>query len=158
MEKDVTLAITNQIKAILEEQGARVILTRSADTTVTNLDRLKKAVDGDLLVSIHANSVGLTTNPGDIGGTATFYRHLCYRPLSTFILDRMLRTGLTSFGNVGGFNSAMVQPTELPSVLVETAFISQPEEEMKLLDSDFQHEVAERIVDGIRDFLDSCDE
>lgn len=160
MEKDVALAMVNQLKGVLEGHGAKVVLTRSTDTTLSNLDRLKKiwASEADLLVSIHANSVGLTSNPEDSKGVATFYKHICYRPLSVFILKQAVKTGLASFGNVGSFNFALNAPTEIPNVLVETAFISNPEDEMKLLDDDFRQALAKHIADGIQDFLDSCDE
>ena len=42
--------------------------------------------------------------------------------------------------------------------LVETAFVSNPEDEMKLMDDEFRKEVAERIVEGVQEFLDYCDE
>ena len=159
-EKDVTLAIVKHLKDMLDSKGATVILTRDRDTSLASLDRLKKvlASGADILVSIHANSVGLTTNPEDTKGTATFYKHLCFRPLSTCILRQVLKTGLTSFGNVGSFNFALNSLTEMPNVLVETAFLSHPEDEMKLLDDDFRRLLAKRIVDGIEDFLDSCEE
>ncbi|MEK9138068.1 MAG: N-acetylmuramoyl-L-alanine amidase, partial [Bacteroidota bacterium] len=159
-EKDVTLTIVSHLKNVLERRGARVTPTRSDDTNLTMLDRLKKVAvaDADILVSVHANSIGLTTNPEDTKGTATFYKHVCYRPLSLFVLSQVLKAGLTSFGNVGSFNFALNSPTELPNVLVETAFISHPEDEMKLLDDEFRLELAKRIVDGIEDFLDSCEE
>jgi N-acetylmuramoyl-L-alanine amidase len=159
-EKDVTLPIVLHLKNVLEHEGARVILTRTDDSNLTMLDRLKKvwSSDADILVSIHANSVGLTTNPADVEGAATFYKHVCYRPLSLFILKQVLKTGLSSFGNVGSFNFALNSPTELPNVLVETAFISNPEDEMRLMDDEFRLTLAKRIADGIEDFLDSCDE
>lgn len=159
-EKDVTLPIVLHLKNVLEHEGARVILTRTDDSNLTMLDRLKKvwSSDADILVSIHANSVGLTTNPADVEGAATFYKHVCYRPLSLFILKQVLKTGLSSFGNVGSFNFALNSPTELPNALVETAFISNPEDEMKLMDDEFRLTLAKRIADGIEDFLDSCDE
>lgn len=159
-EKDVVFSIAQHLKTALEDEGASVILTRSSDTNVTITDRFLKAykANADLLVSIHANSVGLTSDPLATRGAATFYKHLCYRPLSQFILDEILKTGIGSFGNVGSFNFALLGPTELPSVLVETAFLSHPEDEMKLLDDDFRKELAERMVDGIERFLDSCDE
>jgi N-acetylmuramoyl-L-alanine amidase len=69
-----------------------------------------------------------------------------------------MKTGLTVFGNVGSFNFTLNTPTELPNVLVETAFISNPEDEMKLLDDDFRLTLAKRITDGIQDFLEGCDE
>ncbi|MER3522918.1 MAG: hypothetical protein C4326_02325 [Ignavibacteria bacterium] len=159
-EKDVVFSIAQHLKTLLEDEGATVILTRSTDTNVTMTDRFLKAykANADVFVSIHANSVGLTSDPLATRGAATFYKHLCYRPLSQFILDEILKTGIGSFGIVGSFNFALLGPTELPSVLVETAFISHPEDEMKLLDDDFRKELAERIVDGIERFLDSCEE
>ena len=159
-EKDVNLAIVKHLKDILDSKGARVILTRESDTSLASLDRIKKTLSSgaDILVSIHANSVGLATNPEDTKGAATFYKHLCFRPLSMCILKQVVKTGLTSFGNVGSFNFALISPTEIPNVLVETAYISHPEDEMKLLDDDFRVNLAKRIVDGIEDFLDSCEE
>lgn len=159
-EKDVNLAIVKHLRDILDSKGARVILTRESDTSLASVDRIKKILSSgaDILVSIHANSVGLATNPEDTKGTATFYKHLCFRPLSMCILKQVVKTGLTSFGNVGSFNFALNSPTEIPNVLVETAYISHPEDEMKLLDDDFRVNLAKRIVDGIEDFLDSCEE
>ncbi|HXG00258.1 MAG TPA: N-acetylmuramoyl-L-alanine amidase [Bacteroidota bacterium] len=159
-EKDVVLTIAHHLKRLLEDEGARVLLTRSTDTNLSMTERFQLAYrnKADLLISIHANSVGLTSDPLATRGTATFYKHICYRSLSQFILDEMVKTGLPAFGNVGSFNFALLGPTELPSVLVETAFISHPEEEMRLLDDEFRIEVAERIVDGIKEFLDWCDE
>ncbi len=159
-EKDVALVIAHHVKTMLEDDGARVILTRANDSNPTITERFLRAykAKADLLVSIHANSVGLTSDPLATRGAATFYKHICYRPLSQCILDEILKTGLASFGNVGSFNFALLGPTELPSVLVETAFISHPEEEMKLQDDDFRKELAERIVQGIENFLDWCEE
>jgi N-acetylmuramoyl-L-alanine amidase len=160
LEKDVAFAIMGHLQAELEERGSKVLLTRSDDSNPSTLERLKKvwSADADILVSIHANSVGLATNPEDIQGTATFYKHLCYRPLSLCVLNQVLQTGLASFGNVGSFNFGLVAPTELPNVLVETAFISHPEDEMKLLDDEFRATLAKRIADGIQDFLDLSEE
>jgi N-acetylmuramoyl-L-alanine amidase len=160
LEKDVAFAIMSHLQAELEERGSKVLLTRSDDSNPSTLERLKKvwSADADILVSIHANSVGLATNPEDIQGAATFYKHLCYRPLSLCVLNQVLQTGLASFGNVGSFNFGLVAPTELPNVLVETAFISHPEDEMKLLDDEFRATLAKRIADGIQDFLDLSEE
>jgi len=159
-EKDVALSIARYLKSALEDNGARVVLTRSDDSNPTITERFLRArkAKADLLVSIHANSVGLTSDPLATSGAATFYKHICYRPLSQCILQEIVKTGIASFGNVGSFNFALLGPTELPSVLVETAFISHPEDEMRLMDDDFRRELAERIVDGIENFLDACDE
>jgi len=160
LEKDVAFAIMKHLKTQLEGRGAKVVLTRTDDTNPSPLERLKKvwSADADILVSVHANSVGLATNPEDVQGTATFYKHVCFRPLSLCVLKQVLKTGLASFGNVGSFNFGLVSPTELPNVLIETAFISHPEDEMKLLDDEFRATLAKRVADGIQDFLDLSEE
>jgi len=159
-EKDVNLATTLHLKRLLEKKGARVVLTRQDDSNPRMLDRIRTAIDSsaDILISLHSNSIGLTTNPEDTKGAGTFYKYICYRPLSQFILENVLETGLSSLGNVGSFNFALNSPTEVPNVLVEMAFISNPEDEMKLMDDEFRQELAQRIVDGVEEFLDSCDE
>jgi N-acetylmuramoyl-L-alanine amidase len=160
LEKYVTLATAYHLKRLLEREGALVLMTRTDDTFSFNSARLTRILqaNADMLVSIHANSVGLTSNPLLASGASTYYKYICYRRLSQFILDDVLKTGLSSFGNVGSFNFTLNSPTELPNVLVELAFMSHPEDEMKLLDDDFRKELAGRIVDGIQDFLDWCDD
>ncbi len=154
-EKEVTLAIAKKIKLLLERNGAKVILTRSDDSYEKNSKRLDVALNSnaDFLISIHTNSVGMSTNPVRASGTSTYYKHICYRPLSQAIYKRMLELGLKQFGNIGSFNFALNSPTEIPNVLVETAFISNPLDEMKLLNKTFQKKIAEKIVRGIKDYL-----
>lgn len=160
LEKDVTHGVARHVGRLLEEKGARVIMTRAHDTNPAITDRFFQAYRGgaDMLISIHANSVGLTSDPAEKKGAATFYNHACYKDLSAFVLGEMVKTGLDTAGLVGGFNFALLGPTEFPSTLVETAFISNPEDEMKLLNDEFRRELAGRIVDGIEKFLDSCSE
>jgi N-acetylmuramoyl-L-alanine amidase len=160
LEKDINLAVVKELKALLEDRGARVILTRDSDADVTIPDRVRKVVTSgaDMLISIHSNSIGLTTNPENTRGTATFYKHICYRPLALAIVRSLLKTGLPLFGNVGSFNFSLNAPTELPNVLVEMAFVSNPLDEMNLTDPEFRHKIAERIIDGVDEFLDSCND
>jgi N-acetylmuramoyl-L-alanine amidase len=65
----------------------------------------------------------------------------------------MLALGLKEYGNVGRFNFALNGPTEFPNALVETVFLSNPEDEMKALNPVFQQQIADAITAGIRDFL-----
>ena len=67
----------------------------------------------------------------------------------------MLELGLQEYGNTGSFNFMLNSPTEYPNALVETLFLSNPEEEMKILDPEFQQQMAEKIVTGIKDFLEA---
>ena len=64
----------------------------------------------------------------------------------------MLDLGLKDYGLTGSFNFSLNGPIEFPNALVETAFISNPEEEILLLDPDFQVKIAEQIVKGLKEF------
>ncbi|MEO6405933.1 MAG: N-acetylmuramoyl-L-alanine amidase [Ferruginibacter sp.] len=152
LEKNLTLAVALKLQKSLEAEGAKVIMSRSTETNVENKDRILKYRDSmpDLLVSVHLNSAG---DPIRAGGTSTLYRYIGFQPLSAFINKRMLELGLKEYGNIGSFNFALNSPTEYPNALVETLFISNPEEEMQVLDETFQQKMADKILLGIKDFL-----
>lgn len=154
-EMDVTLSIANHLARVLAEKGARSIMTRSDSSGWTMTDRTEKILTSDarLLVSIHCNSVGFTTDPEKVKGTATFFRYAGFKPLANAVYAKMLELGFEQFGVVGSFNFALNAPTELPNVLVETAFLSNPEDEMKLIDDAFQRRMAEKIAEGLETFI-----
>jgi len=68
----------------------------------------------------------------------------------------MLELGLKEYGNTGSFNFMLNSPIEYPNALVEMLFISNPEEEALILEEKFQQDIADKIVQGIKDFLQSC--
>ena len=49
-------------------------------------------------------------------------------------------------------------PIEYPNALIETLFLSNLEEETKILDEGFQQQMVDKIVLGVKDFLNSCKE
>lgn len=155
MEKDMTLLIAKELQQALEAEGATVIMTRTKDTTYDNHDRLTffKEKNPDLLVSIHLNSAA---DPIRIKGVSTYYKYIGYRPLTQSILAQMLGMGLKEFGNVGNFNFILNGLTECPNVLVETLFVSNPEDEMNVLTPEYRKQVADKIVQGIKKWLENC--
>ena len=154
-EKMLTLAVALKLQKTLEAAGAKVIMTRTTEKFVDNKERILFYRDSmpDLLISIHLNSAA---DPIRVTGTSTFYRYAGFRSLSNFIYKRMLELELKEHGNNSSFNFMLNSPTEYPNALVETLFISNPEDEMKILDERFQQQVADKIVAGIKDFLESC--
>jgi N-acetylmuramoyl-L-alanine amidase len=155
MEKDMTLAISKELQTALEAEGAKVITTRTRDTTYDNHDRYTvfQQANPHLLISIHLNS---SADPVRIKGASTYYKHIGYRPLTKTILRRMLEMGLSEYGNVGNFNFILNGFTEFPNVLVETLFISNPEDESNVLDPAYRKQMADAIVKGINDWLELC--
>ncbi len=155
MEKDMTLLIAKELQQALEAEGATVIMTRTKDTTYDNHDRLSfyKEKNPDLLLSIHLNSAA---DPIRIKGVSTYYKYIGYRPLTQTILSQMLSMGLKEFGNVGNFNFILNGITECPNVLVEALFVSHPEDEMNVLTPEYRKQMVDKIVLGIKDWLENC--
>jgi N-acetylmuramoyl-L-alanine amidase len=152
-EKEIALQITKRIKLLLEAEGANVIMTREKELFFDNKERILFYRDStpDLLLSIHLNSAN---DPFRFSGTSTFYRYEGFRPLSRSIYKRLLELGLKEYGNNGAFNFMLNGPTEYPNALIETLFLSNLEEETKVLDPVFQEQMAEKIVQGVKDFLE----
>ena len=153
LEKDYTLKIAKQLEKRLRCKHFKVYMTRTEDKDLSMIDRtlMLRQQDPDLLVSIHLNSAGNAT----VKGVSTYYRYIGFRSLSQKILDRMLQLGLNNFGNIGAFNFALSGPTEYPNCLVEVAFLSNEEDEQRILDEHFHKDVAKKIYKGIRDWLRS---
>ena len=152
LEKEYTLKIAKQLQLVLNKAGVKnVFMTRTKDTTLDMPQRIQMLKDykPDLLISIHLNSAGTDT----VRGTSTYYRYIGYRPLTTAVLNRMLSLGLKEYGNVGNFNFSLSGPTAYPNCLVEVAFLSNREDEKKILNPKFHKAVAGKIYLGIQDWL-----
>ncbi|MDD4820916.1 MAG: N-acetylmuramoyl-L-alanine amidase [Flavobacteriales bacterium] len=151
-EQDLTYDMALHMKKVLESKGAKVILTRPTEEQQDMSERKRLAREGgaDIFVSIHCNAGG---SPFAAKGTSTYYRHLSHKQLSVDILNSILEMDVNNFGNIGNFNFSLNQPTEYINVLVETLFLSSPEDSSKILDKDFRDEMMERVVWGIEKFL-----
>ncbi|HMV06584.1 MAG TPA: N-acetylmuramoyl-L-alanine amidase [Accumulibacter sp.] len=82
----------------------------------------------------------------------------------TATINDSLKLGKAVLGELGGINRlhkatveqagfAVLKAPDIPSILVETAFISNPEEEKRLNDDAYQDKIAEAILSGIRKYL-----
>jgi N-acetylmuramoyl-L-alanine amidase len=151
-EKDYTLLIAKQLKKYLEKKGVKdLYMIRDTDTGIEMKDRvlLTKDFNPDILISIHLNS----SNKKEVSGTSTYYKHVGFRPLSTFILNQMLDLQLNEFGNIGSFNFTLNAPTDFVNTLVEVAFLSNEEDEKKIMNPKFHTQVATKITAGINIWL-----
>lgn len=151
-EKQLALDVSLKLQRALLARGAKVLMTRTTEAFVDNKERILMYRDNepDLLVSIHLNSSG---NPIQAGGTSTHYRYIGNRSLSVQVNNRMQELGLRQYGVIGSFNFMLNSPTEYPNVLVETLFLSNPAEEDMMLQESFRQAMADKILQGILDFL-----
>ncbi len=83
---------------------------------------------------------------------------------TTAQISDSLKLGGAILGEIGGINRlhkglveqagfAVLKAPDIPSVLIETAFISNPEEEAKLLDENYQNQMADAILNGINRYF-----
>jgi len=164
-EKDVTLDVAKRFKRILEAEGYEVMMTREGDYFIPLNKRVEK-INGsrcDIMISIHADASknregrGITTyinrsfNPrAKLGHNSILLADIIQRNLVDWTdgQDRGIQTG--------GFY--VLRKTRVPGVLVETSFISNPLEELKLSSKKYCQDIAESLfeaVDQIRPDLDA---
>ncbi|WP_371381421.1 N-acetylmuramoyl-L-alanine amidase [Sporomusa aerivorans] len=157
LEKDNTLAIALLLKEKLEKNGAIVIMTRDADADVAHAEasanqgleaRVEAAnqAEADLFVSIHNDS--FTNNTA--AGTTTFHYGDKESTKLANLVQRTLAENLGTKNRGARFASFYVlRYTNMPAILVEVAFISNPVEEMLLSSVDGRDNAAVSICEGI---------
>ena len=151
-EKYYTLLFAKALERALKKKGVKkVIMTRTTDTTFDNKDRILflQQQNPDFSISLHLNS----SNNAQVRGVSTYYKHIGFRPLTQALLTRMLELKLEEFGNVGNFNFALNAPTDFPNSLLEIAFLSNEDDEKRIIKSQFQEDVAKKVVLAIGDWL-----
>ncbi|MEI6584972.1 MAG: N-acetylmuramoyl-L-alanine amidase [Sediminibacterium sp.] len=151
-EKENTLLYAKALEKSLKKLGVKkVIMTRNIDTSFDMKDRILflQQQNPDFLISLHFNS----SDNESVQGVSTFYKYIGFRPLSQHLLKRMLELKLNEFGNIGSFNFGLNSPTDFPNALVEIAFLSNIEDEKKIISPKFRQDVAKKISLGVQDWL-----
>lgn len=156
-EKDINRWTADALQAELEAAGARVVVVREGDQNPTPRERATRVTESgaQLFVSIHANAAETAAGYLRAKGTGTFYKHPHSCDLAAAIQRRLLDdTGLPDLGLVGNFNYAPIRlVTWMPAVLVEQAYVSNPEEEALLLDPAFRVRLAKAVRAGLEQHL-----
>lgn len=151
-EKDVNMNIVYILKEMLEDKGAKVVLSRDGDYDIAHPERKRIFIENDidLLISIHNNAGG---SPFNTMGTSTYYRYITNRDLASCILNRVLELGYKNYGLIGNFNFSLNAPTEYPNALLEGLFMSSLPEEEILADEANHKKIAQKVVIGLEDYL-----
>jgi N-acetylmuramoyl-L-alanine amidase len=154
-EAEANLAIAVLLRKLLEDDGARVLMTRTADAPLDlwpRIDRAERA-GADVLVSIHNNALPDGVNPFTNNGTSVFYNQPRSIPLARAVQDALVRRlGLRDLG-IGRGDLALVRPTWMPSILTEGLYVILPDQEAALRSPEGQRRYAEAVREGLRRFL-----
>jgi len=140
-EKDINLDVAYGLKALLEADGATVVMTRTDDSNKSNNDRYTFCNEqkATILVSVHTNS---TTDPA-MDGSLALYFHNDDKVLAQAIYDVMypyLRdrapdpNNFTDFG-LDRYASGVLLKSDMPAAMMEPLFMSHPVEADWLTDT-----------------------
>lgn len=151
-EKQVVLAISQQVARILEQQGIQVRLTRDSDYFVTLEGRTQMAnrMNADLFVSIHANSAG--AGKPQVNGYETYY-YQNGKALAETIHRNIIRRVDVRDRKIKQARFYVLRTSNMPSVLLETGFVTGVEDASKLTNPSFQRQMSEAISAGIVEYI-----
>jgi len=170
-EQEINLAVTKKLDEVLESRGIEVVMTRNSDDGIYDEDsdtiRKKKVDDmhkrldiinnsgADLFVSIHMNSF----TDSSARGVHIFYNNDNeeLKRAAEYIKNRI---GDVTGAKVYDIKKAskdiyLMKNSQVPAILVECGFLSNPQEEQLLKDEEYQSKMAWAIADGIMEYLSS---
>ena len=167
-EAQTNLKIALKVQNLLEQSGCTVILTRSDENAIYDLDsktlKQKKISDihnrvkignessSDIFVSIHLNKIPQQ----QYYGWQTFYKenNKQGQKLATCIQNNLNEAIQKENKRVPLKidNIYIIKNVEIPTTIVECGFLSNPEEEKQLLQDEYQSKLAWGIYTGIIDY------
>ena len=168
-EAETNLKIALKLQELLEQSGCTVILTRSDENAIYDIDskslKQKKISDihnrvkigneseADAFVSIHLNKI--PQQQYDVWQTFYNAKSEDGRKLAISIQDALGKAVQTENNRVAKSidNIYIIKHVEIPTTIVECGFLSNPEEEKKLLDNNYQDKLAWGIYNGIINYF-----
>ncbi|MDD6484360.1 MAG: N-acetylmuramoyl-L-alanine amidase [Clostridiales bacterium] len=168
LEKDINLAIVEKLREVLEAKGVRVVLTREDDSGIYDDDAqtiremkvsdmkkrlaIMKDSGAELFVSIHMNAF----KNKKANGINVFYdsHHEEIKPLAENIQNAVCEVTGAQGHNIRSADEKLflMKNPPIASILVECGFISNPEEEKKLTDEEYQARIAWAMAEAISEY------
>lgn len=168
-EADINLSIALKVQNLLEQSGANVVLTRSDENAIYDIDkktlRQKKNSDirnrvkignsssADIFVSIHLNKIPQS----QYNGWQTFFKDgsgygkklaTCIQNNLNEAIQKENKRQPLKISNV-----YIIKNVEIPTTIVECGFLSNPEEEVLLQTEEYQNKLSWGIYNGIMDYF-----
>lgn len=152
MEKDVILPIGIRVAQILQQNGIQAVMTRNADYFVTLQGRVDMAerINASVFVSIHANSAG-ASRP-DVNGLETYYYDSGLE-LARIVHSTILQSLSVRDRGVRRARFFVLRKSSMPSILVETGFMTGTQDVSRLVTPQYQAQMADAIARGVLQYL-----
>lgn len=150
-EKDINAEIAAYTARYLRAKGASLVTSREGDTAISLADRVGMIVEHkpDLSLSIHSNSIAVTSNYDLAKGYRTYYTYAL--PVTgeedavSFISRRTAELTGLNYAGKNRSNLALSRTQYSPAMIFEVGFMSNPEDYEWLLKQDNQQAVGEAI-------------
>ncbi|TFJ44988.1 hypothetical protein CKN73_00655 [Carnobacterium divergens] len=182
-EKDLNLSVSLKLQALLESKGAEVIMSRTGDQFIplSTISSKANASNADIFVSVHTNSAvasasGIETYSysGTSRSVGMFSldldkqnESLSEGGFSTFGIDRLTKSvKLSEFVQKSMINSTgavdrgakkqdfhVIRETNMPAILTEIGFVTNPSERAKLVSDWYQNQLATGIFNGVDNYF-----
>lgn len=166
-EAALNLDVAQRLKALLQLEGAKVILTRDTDVALADPGanrkrrdlqaRVDAAANADLFLSIHMNEYRTAAE----SGPQVFYRAnaTASRLLAGFLQDALnAQLSPARLREAHAAEFYVLERLSIPAVLVECGFLSHPGEEALLLTPAYRQRVAEALLAGIQEYTRCVDD
>jgi N-acetylmuramoyl-L-alanine amidase len=150
-EKIFTLQTAQAAAKLLRSAGATVILTRNEDrrSNLQDIIEFANRSGADIFISIHYNSA----YNQDVKGIETYYHNPISRTFAEYIHEALVRGLKRKDHGLRKVRFYVVNHATMPSVLIEPAYLSNPEECGLIGSESFREEVASSIVKGVKSYF-----
>lgn len=155
-EAEINLIAAKELRKKLEGLGFNVYMTRESNKYVGlyNRPQIANDLNADAFISIHANAA---TNKKAVGIENLYYPEEGFslkRELARSIQNKMVAyTGAVDRGIVERPNLVVTRETKMPSVIVEMGFLTNAEEEAKLMNPAYMDSLTNGMRDGLLQIL-----
>ena len=150
-EKDLNLSLALMLRDALTAKGFKVYMTRSTDVflPLPQITAITNQIHPDLFISIHHNA---SVNPS-LNGIETYF----YTPQSVALARRVQEREINNVAvRDGGVKQArfyVIHHTDVPAILCEVGYVSNPNELNDLQTTERKMKTARSIADGVVDYL-----
>ena len=159
LEYEANLALAEVLKPKLEKAGATVIMTRQGDNQMSLPQRYHKALEqqAHIFISLHHNALPDTFNPRSMErGYSIYYTYPHSFNLAQSIYQTFnTKIPLADNGLIANDILFIPRICEMPSILIENAFMILPEQEEFVMSQKGRELFAQTIYEGILQFYKS---
>jgi N-acetylmuramoyl-L-alanine amidase len=155
MQADLFISIHADSFVRPDARGSSVFaLSEKGATSASARYLAKKENESDLIggVSLDTKDMNLARTLLDLSQTATINDSL---KLGKFVLTKVGEVNTLHKGSVEQAGFAVLKSPDIPSILVETAFISNPDEERRLNDDSYREKLTAAILAGVKKYFAS---